>query len=167
MLCPAPSGLENLFISQRQDVTCLLLGNGLSCPHPSGQPLPQGHSPLAGTPGCTFCRTEMPWTVWLERVSPARDAGSAVRLMHTPGFSWHVLSELLSSGTKICAGGASSADSHPPAPLSGHRSLLCPSQAPLERRSLGILPELATRLSPSPLLTSLRHTVITIGFLGR
>lgn len=80
--------------------------------------------------GCTFCRTEMPWTVWLERVSPARDAGSAVRLMHTPGFSWHVLSELLSSGTKICAGGASSADSHPrhhcqdTGPCSAHRRLL-------------------------------------------
>lgn len=130
MLRPAPSGLENLFISQRQDVTCLLLGNGLSCPHPSGQPLPQGHSPLAGAPGCTFCRTEMPPMVWLERVSPARDAGGAVRLMHTPGFSWHVPSELLSSGTKICAGGASSADSHPrhhcqdTGPCSAHRRLL-------------------------------------------
>lgn len=130
MLCPAPSRLENLFISERQDVTCLLLGNGLSCPHPSGQALPQGHSPLASAPGCTFCSTETPGTAWLERVSPARDAGGAVRLMQTPGFSWRVLSELLSSGIKICAGRASSADSHPrrrcqdTAPRSAHRGLL-------------------------------------------
>lgn len=112
-LCPAPSGLENL---ERWDLACpplcLPLGNGLSCPYPSGQPLAQGHSPFASAPGCTFCSAEAPRPVRLECISAARDAGGGLRLMQTPRFSCHVLSELFSGGMKICAGGGSCADSH-------------------------------------------------------
>ena len=115
-LCRAPNGLQNLFISERWDLACpplcLPLGNGLSCPYPSGQVFPPGHSCFAIAPGCTFCSTEMPWTVRLECISAARDAGAVVRLMQTAGFSWRVLSELFSGRMKICAGRASSTDSH-------------------------------------------------------
>lgn len=114
-LCCAPNGLENLFMAERGDLArpslCLPLGNGLSCPHPSGQALPQGHSHFASAPGCPFCGTEMPRLAQLECISAAGDAGGVIRLMQTPSFSWRVLSELFSGGMKICAGGASSADS--------------------------------------------------------
>lgn len=117
LLCHAPNGLENLFMSERWDLAgpplCLPLGNDLSCPHPSGQASPQGPSPFTSAPGCTFCSAEMPWPVRLACISAARDAGDVLRRMQTPGFSWHVLSELFSIGMKICAGGASPADSHP------------------------------------------------------
>ena len=96
-------------------------GSGLSCfVSASGKWLKSSlslwpafaHSPFVRAPGCAPCGTEMPRTVRLEPLPTARDAGGVLGLMQTPGFSWQVLSELFSSGMKLCARGASSADSH-------------------------------------------------------